>query len=165
MKANLKDQFSLEADRHRDYLYRFALKLTCNKDDADDLVQETYIRAYLFFDKYELGSNCRAWLFKIMKNLFLNFLRKKSKMDSHVMRFENNEYRFNYDPNYSERSMSDEATVAINMIKDEYRMVLILFHLENYSLSDISEFLNWPLGTVKSRLHRARIELKNLLVR
>jgi RNA polymerase sigma-70 factor (ECF subfamily) len=99
-----------------------------------------------------------------MKNLFLNFLRKKIKMDARVIRFEDNEYLLNYEPDYSDRSISDEAIVAINIIKDEYRIVLILFHLENYSLRDISEFLKWPLGTVKSRLHRARIELKNLLI-
>jgi RNA polymerase sigma-70 factor, ECF subfamily len=161
---NTKKQFTAEAEMHRDYLYRYAVKLTGNSDDAEDLVQETFIRAYLFFDKYRLGSNCRAWLFRIMKNLFLNFLRKKKNIENYNIGFEQNEYRMKFEPEYLDNSMSDECVVAINAIKDEYRMVLILFHLENYSLADISEFLKWPLGTVKSRLHRARIEVRNQLL-
>jgi len=164
VNEKIKKQFTAEAEHHRDYLYRFAIKLTGNIDDADDLVQETFIRAYLFFDKYQIGSNCRAWLFKIMKNLFLNFLRKKKNSEDNFTSFAQNEYRMKSEPDYFDKTMSDECIMAINKIKDEYRMVLILFHLENYSLADISEFLKWPLGTVKSRLHRARIEIRNQLL-
>jgi RNA polymerase sigma-70 factor (ECF subfamily) len=132
-------------------------------DDAEDLVQETYIRAFRFFHTFELGSNCKSWMFKIMKNLFLNYLRKKKNDESKTARFNDHEYMLCYDPNFLENTLGDRSITAINSIKDEYRILLILFHFENYSLNDISEYLNWPLGTVKSRLHRARAELKNLL--
>jgi RNA polymerase sigma-70 factor (ECF subfamily) len=102
-------------------------------------------------------------MFKIMKNLFLNYLRKKKNDESKTARFNDHEYMLCYDPNFLENTLGDRSITAINSIKDEYRILLILFHFENYSLNDISEYLNWPLGTVKSRLHRARAELKNLL--
>jgi RNA polymerase sigma-70 factor (ECF subfamily) len=164
MSGNYNQIFSSETMKYRNYLLRCAFNLTKNKDDAEDLVQETYVRAYRFFHTFEPGSNCKSWMFKIMKNLFLNYLRKKRNSEAKTGRFEDHEYMLCYNPNYLENSIGDKAVVAINMIKDEYRMVLILFHLENYSLNDISEYLNWPLGTVKSRLHRARTELRNLLV-
>ncbi len=164
MNKSYNDIFSAETAKYRSYFLRCAFKLTNNKDDAEDLVQETYLRAYRFFYTFEIGSNCKSWMFKIMKNLFLNYLRKKNMTDSKTARFSDYEYNLSYSPNFIENTISDKAILAVNMIKDEYRIVLILFHLENFSLNDISEYLNWPLGTVKSRLHRARAELRNLLI-
>jgi RNA polymerase sigma-70 factor (ECF subfamily) len=102
-------------------------------------------------------------MYRIMKNLFLNYLGKRKKYEAKTARFENHQYILCYEPMYVEKTLSDTAVIAMNTIKDEHRILLILFHFENYSLNDISEYLNWPLGTVKSRLHRARAELRNLL--
>ena len=71
--------FEKEALPHMDALYNFALRLTTDPDEADDLLQETYLKAYRFFDKFEKGTNCKAWLFRIMKNSFINIYRRSSK--------------------------------------------------------------------------------------
>src|SRR3989339_1731415 len=73
------DEFNREAIPHMDALLNFAIRMTGNEDDANDLVQETYLRAFRFFDKFERGTNCKAWLFRILKNTFINSYRKKSK--------------------------------------------------------------------------------------
>jgi len=125
--------FSAETTKYRNYLLNCAHKLTKNMDDAEDLVQETYIRAFRFFHTFEIGSNCKSWLFKIMKNLFLNYLRKKKNDESKTARFNDHEYMLCYDPNFLENTLGDKSIVAINSIKDEYRILLILFHFENYN--------------------------------
>lgn len=155
--------FTRETSQYRDYLLNYATKLTHDRDDAEDLVQETYLRAYRFFDSYQVGTNCKSWLFKIMKNLFLNYRREKKKEETRNVNFEDYEFMFYYEPKSLENQISEYLILSVNHIKDDYRTLIILFYFENYSLNDISEFLNWPLGTVKSRLHRARAELRNLL--
>jgi len=157
--------FSTETAQYRNYLLKCAVKLTRNMDDAEDLVQETYVRAFRFFNTYQLGSNCKSWLYKIMKNLFLNYMREKKKNEARTARFDEYEFMLYYDPKYFDNSISEYLIVSVNNIKDDYRTLIILFYFERYSLNDISEFLNWPLGTVKSRLHRARAELRNLLIK
>lgn len=77
--AEKHGQFELEALPHMDILYNYALRMTGNPDDADDLVQETYLKAYRFWDKYEKGTNIRAWLFRIMKNSYINRYRKETR--------------------------------------------------------------------------------------
>ena len=87
MLKNNNTVFLMETAKYRNYLLNCAVKLTKDKDDAEDLVQETYIRAFRFFNSYQIGSNCKSWMFKIMKNLFLNYLRKKKKYESLTARF------------------------------------------------------------------------------
>ena len=82
----LKEEFKKEALPHIGLLYNYAYKMTGNSDDADDLLQETYLRAYRFFHKFEKGTNCKAWLFRIMKNLFINNYRKNQKTPGQVER-------------------------------------------------------------------------------
>ncbi|HJY63611.1 MAG TPA: sigma-70 family RNA polymerase sigma factor [Ignavibacteria bacterium] len=165
MLKNNNTVFLMETAKYRNYLLNCAVKLTKDKDDAEDLVQETYIRAFRFFNSYQIGSNCKSWMFKIMKNLFLNYLRKKKKYESLTARFGDFEYMFNDEANYRDNSIGDKSILAVNTVNDKYRILIILFHFENYSLKDISEYLHCPLGTVKSRLHRARAELRNLLIK
>ncbi len=150
---------------HYQYFVKIATKLTHNEDDAKDLVQETYIRAFRFFHLYEKGTNSRGWMFRILKNLFINYTRKKQKDPYTLSSYEGLDSHSWYSIPGTENSMSDEFVVAINSIKDEYRTVIILFHLEDYSIEDISTFLKWPVGTVKSRLHRARGALRQIIQR
>ena len=76
--------FKVEAEPHMNALYNFAISLTTNRDDANDLVQDTYIKAFRFFDKFEKGTNCKAWLFRIMKNTYINNYRKRVKQPEKV---------------------------------------------------------------------------------
>ncbi len=148
--------FDNEALVHYDYFLNIARKMTGNIFDAEDLVQETYIRAYRFFHTFESGSNSKAWIYRIMKNLFINFSRKKT---NHVF--------ISLDDTIIEPvAKSDDSSVLqydINRImsnfKDEHRLVILLY-LQEFTMIEISKSLNWPIGTVKSRLHRARKEFR-----
>jgi RNA polymerase sigma-70 factor (ECF subfamily) len=159
--------FETEALPHMDALYRTALRMTKNENDAEDLVQEAYVKAYRFWDKFEPGSNCRAWLFKIMTNIFINDYRSKSRspMAVNVDEIDDN---FLYgqlstlgpgdDP---ERQMfakifDDDVKKAIENLPDDFRLVVVLSFLEGFSYQEIAEIADLQLGTVKSRLHRGR---------
>jgi len=148
---------------HYNYFVKAATRLTRDEDDAKDLVQETYIRAYRFFDTYEKDTNPKAWLYRILKNLFINYTMKKQKDPYSLSSYETPDSHSWYSMADNETQMSDEFVVAINSIRDEYRMVIILFHLEDYSIKDIASFLKCPVGTVKSRLHRARGALRQMI--
>jgi len=162
---NYTDRFVKEMYPHYNYFVKVATKLTRDEDDARDLVQETYIRAYRFFHTYEKDTNPKAWIYRILKNLFINYTRKKQKDPYSLSSYETLDSHSWYSIADNEKLMSDEFVVAINSIKDEYRMVIILFHLEDYSIEDIANFLKWPVGTVKSRLHRARGVLRQMISR
>jgi RNA polymerase sigma-70 factor (ECF subfamily) len=160
---NSRQNFIKEMYPHYNYFVKVATRLTKDEDDAKDLVQETYIRAYRFFDTYKIDTNAKGWLYRILKNLFINYRMKKQKGPYPLSCYENLDSHSWYSIAENETLMSDEFVVAINSIKDEYRMVIILFHLEDYSIKDIAKFLKWPEGTVKSRLHRARGILKQMI--
>ncbi len=165
--------FEREALPHLDILYRYALRLTGNQEDAYDIVQETYLKAYRFFDKFERGTNCRAWLFRIMKNTFINEYHRSKKLQSNV----------DYDDiqNFYESIkatevktkhtvcdglgslMNDEITSALNKLPDDFKTVVILSDIEGLSYDEISAFIDVPVGTVRSRLHRARKMLYAIL--
>ena len=162
---NPTERFVKEMYPHYNYFVKVATKLTHDEDDARDLVQETYIRAYRFFHTYEKDTNPKAWIYRILKNLFINYTRKKQKDPYSLSSYETLDSHSWYSMADNEKLMSDEFVVAINSIKDEYRMVIILFHLEDYSIEDIANFLKWPVGTVKSRLHRARGVLRQMIAR
>ncbi len=145
---------------HYDYFLNIAKKMTQNEFDAEDLLQDSLIRAYKFIDSFEPGTNSKAWLYRIMKNLFINFNRKKQAHPSYSLE------TVTHEPSVNETQSSlqyYEVMKLIESIKDEYRQVIILFHLEEFSLLEISKELKWPLGTVKSRLHRARKEFRKVL--
>lgn len=162
----LKEEFKREALPHIGILHNYALKLTGNESDADDLLQETYMRAYRFFHKFEKGTNCKAWLFRIMKNLFINNYRKNQKSPNKVDYDDVENY---YESVRSEKLdttdlqeriysnlLDDYVTEALNSLQDEFKTVIILCDLEGLSYEEIAEFVNCPVGTVRSRLHRGR---------
>ncbi len=153
--------FKNEAYIHYGYFLNIAKKMTHNIPDAEDLVQDTFIRAFNFIDTFQPGTNCRAWLYRIMKNLFINLSRKKNAHPTQSL--EDYHYEKGGDT-YEPDATIYEIMKMIQEIKDEYRAVIILYHLEEFSLKEISKTLKWPLGTVKSRLHRARREFKKILV-
>lgn len=156
-----------------DALYNFAYHLTYNEADADDLVQDTYMKAYRFIEKYDIGTNAKAWLFKILKNAFINQYRKKSKQPTKVDYEEIVSYHDEEDTNYSsyldlreeifQGMMGDEVTNAINMLPMDFRTVILLCDIEGFTYEEISKIIDIPLGTVRSRLYRARNLLKEKL--
>jgi RNA polymerase sigma-70 factor, ECF subfamily len=162
----LKEEFQKEALPHIGILYNYAYKMTGSQDDANDLLQETYLRAYRFFHKFERGTNCKAWLFRIMKNLFINNYRKIQKTPGRV---DYNEIENFFETIKSDRLdtadlqervfnnlLDDEVTRALNSLQDDFKTVIILCDLEGLSYEEIAEFVLCPIGTVRSRLHRAR---------
>ena len=158
---------------HADALKTFAYHLTYNETDADDLVQETYLKAYRFFDSYEKGTNAKAWLFRILKNSFINDFRKKSKEPSKVDYQEVETYYNSEDTpqNHTvdlrvdavQDLIGDEITVALNSLEVDFRAIIILSDLEGFTYEELSKILDIPIGTVRSRLHRARNLLKEKL--
>jgi len=158
--------FEQEALPHMDVLYNFALRTTGNEDDARDLLQETYLKAYRFWDKYEKGTNIRAWLFRIMKNSYINRYRKETKEPDKVDYgdIENfyNSIRADYtDTNDLQEKLfgnllGDEVSKALEELPEDFRTVVILCDIEGMTYEEISEFIERPIGTVRSRLHRGR---------
>ena len=156
-----------------DALYNFAYHLVYNEDDANDLVQETYMKAYRFIDKYIEGTNAKAWLFKILKNAFINQYRKKSKQPTKVDFEDIVSYHDGEDAGpvshvdlrqeIFQGMMGDEITIAINSLPVDFKTVILLCDIEGFTYEEISKIVDIPIGTVRSRLHRARNMLKDQL--
>jgi RNA polymerase sigma-70 factor, ECF subfamily len=174
-KALLKRQieFKAEAFPHKDILFNFALRTTGDKDDAHDLLQETFMKAFRFWDKYEKGTNIRAWLFRIMKNSYINRYRKETR-EPGMVDYDDVENFYDLirddstDSNDLQKRMfsnmlSDEVTEALQSLPEDFRTVVILCDIEGLMYDEISEFLNCPIGTVRSRLHRGRKMLEEKL--
>ncbi len=163
---NIDEEFRKEALPHMDALYNYALQLTQDSDDAADLLQETYVKAYRFWDKFEKGTNCKAWLFRIMKNSFINFYRKNIKSPEKLDYDEieeiyetiksNEENPHNLDREIYDNVLDDDVMSALKSLPEEFRTVLIMCDIEGMTYEEIADFLDIPIGTVRSRIHRAR---------
>lgn len=151
-----------------DALYNTAYRMTRNSEDAEDLVQETYLKAYRYYDKFEEGTNFKAWLFKIMKNTFINNYRRKQNAPA-LSDFAEIEENFesqvseeaarqikNPEDELLENVLDEDVQVALDKLPPDYRMVVILADLEGFSYKEIADILEVPVGTVMSRLYRGR---------
>ena len=166
--------FQEEALPHLDALYRYALRLTRNDKDAEDLLQDTFLRAYRFWEKYKKGSNCKAWLFRIMKNQFLNRIDKNKRTPDQTSLDDTEEWYLygQLKDNGAETVKNDPAKIfeikdwgeqiqeAIDRLPDEFKEPLVLYDGEGMSYQEISDLLELPIGTVRSRLNRARKKLQ-----
>ena len=158
---------------HLEALKTFAFHLTYNDQDAEDLVQETYLKAHKFIDRYVEGTNAKAWLFKILKNAYINEYRKKSKRPTKVDYEDIVTYQDSEDgqpqglPDLREDlfkdRMGDEVTIALNSLPVDFRTVILLCDIEEFTYEEISKIIDVPIGTVRSRLFRARNMLKEKL--
>jgi RNA polymerase sigma-70 factor (ECF subfamily) len=162
-----KAYFEQTALIHLDFLYNLALKITRNEDDAQDLVQETFMRAYRFFDKYEPGTNCKAWLYRILKNTFINHYRKQHRRPSEVDFDAIEETQETQVKQTGLKQGDPEETLLNSMLKkdvrqafaqlpQDYREALFLSLVEGFSYREIAEIMKCPIGTVMSRIHRGR---------
>jgi len=162
----LHKEFEREAIPHSDILYNYALRMTGNADDARDLLQETFLKAFRFWDKYEKGTNVRAWLFRIMKNTYINVYRKAVKEPdtvdyNDIQNFYNVIRENSTDANDLQEKLfghllDDDVTKALEALPEEFRTVVILCDIEGLTYEEIAEFVECPVGTVRSRLHRGR---------
>jgi RNA polymerase sigma-70 factor (ECF subfamily) len=168
-----KRVFNEEFMPHIDAMYNFAFRLTLDEDDAKDLVQETFMKAYRFINSFETGTNAKAWLFRILKNSFINNYRKKSKQPNKVD-YQEVETFYNSDSvnenittdlrvETVQHLIGDEITNALNSLDVDFRTVIILCDLEGFTYEEMAKILDIPIGTVRSRLHRARNLLKEKL--
>lgn len=165
-----QEVFDNEFLPHIDSLYNFGFYLTNDEEEAKDLLQETYLRAYKYINYYEKGTNAKAWLLRILKNTFINEYRKKSKKPAHLS------FEDYYNPDESEETgfidlreevfdnlIGDEISKALNSLPVDYRLIILLCDIEGFKYEEIAKIIDVPIGTVRSRLHRARNMLKDKL--
>lgn len=166
--------FNEEILPHLDALYNFGLRLTADPNDTEDLVQDTVVKAYRFFSSYEKGTNAKAWLFRILKNSYINNYRKKSKKPQEVdydevatfyetIRAERTETSDLEDKMFREL-IDDDISNALDDIPEDFRTVVLLCDVESFTYEEIANMLDVPIGTIRSRLHRGRNLLKAQLM-
>ncbi len=177
---NRRKEFEDIAMEHIDSLYSMAIRLVFNKDEAEDLVQETYLKAYRFFNTFQKGTNIKAWLFKILRNTFINKYRKTVNLPSEIFyedvesvnsnlsykqESDSGELTDTLESKYNELGnlMEDDVKRAIDSLPIEYKEAILLSDVEELSYNDIAEITNVPIGTVKSRLNRGRKLLQKSL--
>lgn len=169
-----RDVFEAIALPHVDALYGFALVLTRQPAEAEDLVQDTYVRALQFFHRYEQGTNCKAWLFTIMKRIFLNRVPQRAREvlcpeqtqygDDELIESLDSRVKL-IDAAHGEREevFRHDVAKALDLLPDSFRVVVVLRDIEGFSYSEIASLLDCPMGTVMSRLSRGRELLRQLL--
>ena len=165
--------FEHELLPHADALYNFAYHLTYNEEDANDLVQDTFMKAFRFINSYDSGTNAKAWLFKILKNGFINEYRRKKKEPNKVDYEDIIAYQdadedkggvaFDLREDIFDGMMGDEITIALNRLPIDFKTVILLCDIEGFTYEEIAKIIDIPIGTVRSRLHRARNMLKESL--
>ena len=171
---NRRTDFEAQALGHLDSLYATGLRMTRNPGDAEDLVQDTMLQAYRFFDKFEPGTNCKAWLYKILTNTFINKYRKKVREREVRDQLDHEEMPSLMSEDVATASrdpegmmvgtlLSDDVKRALESVPYDYRMAVVLCDLEEFSYKEIADIMDCPVGTVMSRLHRGRRLLQKAL--
>lgn len=172
----LRDEFAQEALQHLDSMYAAALRLTRSEADADDLVQDAFLKAYRFYDHFEPGTNLRAWLLRILTNTFINKYRRTTR-ERKVLDGDEAEpvgdgvmsraaMRALHDPDGDAMRalVTGEIQKALDDLPDDYRLMIVLADVEELSYKEIADIVGCPIGTVMSRLHRARKQMQAKLV-
>jgi RNA polymerase sigma-70 factor (ECF subfamily) len=166
--------FEREALPHLPALYSAAVRLTRNERDAEDLVQDALLRAYRFFDSFQPGTNCKAWMFRILTNVFCNRYREREREHEVLTEAKSSEAnieqffagqqgRRDIDTALLGRLVSEDVERALAQIPEDFRLAVILADLEDFSYKEIAEIMECPAGTVMSRLYRGRKLLQGLL--
>jgi RNA polymerase sigma-70 factor, ECF subfamily len=176
LTADERRRFQADALPLLDSLYGAALRMTRNPQDAEDLVQETMLRAYRAFDRFEAGTNLKAWLFRILTNAYINTYRKRQREPQKVSADEVEEFDLyrelkNHDTQFEATpesivldSLVDSDIIdAIDDLPEQFRLAVILSDIEGFSYAEMAEIMDVPMGTVMSRLHRGRKALQKRL--
>ena len=173
-QRDLDERFERDALPMMPELYAAAVRLTRNPADAEDLLQETYLRAYRAFASFEEGTNLRAWLYRILTNAYINVYRKRQREPQTVSTDDVDEW-YLYDQlaergrepsaetEVLERLPDEEVQAALQSLPEQFRLAVLLADVEGFSYKEIAEILDVPIGTVMSRLHRGRRALEKLL--
>ena len=156
------DLFNRVMVPYMDILYGYAMYLTGRPEDAHDLLQETFLKAFRFFERFDQGTNAKAWLYRIMRNTYINDYRRTKRLPDHV---EYDEQISAYQSKPRDEKgpgdipgeiFEDEIATAISALPEKFKSVIVLRDVEDLPYEEIAEALDIPIGTVRSRLHRAR---------
>jgi RNA polymerase sigma-70 factor (ECF subfamily) len=173
-KRPAPSDFEKEALPHLPALYAAALRMTRHEKDAEDLVQDALVRAYRFFDTFEAGTNCKAWLFRILTNVFCNRYREREREHEILHEAEASPANFeqflagadaerDVETALLGQMVSGDVEKALAALPTDFRMAVILADLEDFSYKEIAEIMECPAGTVMSRLYRGRKMLQQAL--